>query len=134
MLLLTPFLFYGMLVCVCFQRQPLSAPIIISHTLALCVCRILIMNVLCVLGVIVGSVCTSHTLHFIYILCQVSVFLVGDHTVLFIEPKSSAVSDRISNRIIYAGSKLRLNNARYLVSETPLPWPERPREGRAGFC
>ncbi|CAM9927703.1 unnamed protein product [Ascophyllum nodosum] len=46
---------------------------------------------------------------------QVSVFLVGDHTVLFIEPKSSAVSDRISNRIIYAGSKLRLNNARYLV-------------------
>ncbi|CAN0152819.1 unnamed protein product, partial [Ectocarpus fasciculatus] len=46
---------------------------------------------------------------------QVSVFLVGDHTVLFIEPTRSKVSDQISNRIYYAGSKLRLNNARYLV-------------------
>ncbi len=46
---------------------------------------------------------------------QVSVFLIGDHTVLFIEPTASGVSDQISNRIYYAGSKLRLNNARYLV-------------------
>eukprot|EP00903_Cladosiphon_okamuranus_P011019 g10407.t1 len=46
---------------------------------------------------------------------QVSIFLVGDHTVLFIEPTASGVSDQISNRIYYAGSKLRLNNARYLV-------------------
>lgn len=35
---------------------------------------------------------------------------------LFIEPTASGVSDQISNRIYYAGSKLRLNNARYLVS------------------
>lgn len=48
-------------------------------------------------------------------ICQVSIFLVGDHTVLFIEPTASGVSDQISNRIYYAGSKLRLNNARYLV-------------------
>ncbi|CAM9874342.1 unnamed protein product, partial [Laminaria digitata] len=46
---------------------------------------------------------------------QVSIFLVGDHTVLYIEPTPSGVSDHISNRIYYAGSKLRLNNARYLV-------------------
>lgn len=48
---------------------------------------------------------------------QVSIFLVGDHTVLFIERTPSDVSDNISNRMFYAGSKLRLNNARYLVSE-----------------
>lgn len=46
---------------------------------------------------------------------QVSIFLVGDHTVLFIERTPSDVSDNISNRMFYAGSKLRLNNARYLV-------------------
>ncbi|CAM9775720.1 unnamed protein product, partial [Hapterophycus canaliculatus] len=46
---------------------------------------------------------------------QVSIFLIGNHTVLFIEPTPSGVSDQISNRIYYAGSKLRLNNARYMV-------------------
>eukprot|EP00904_Undaria_pinnatifida_P003259 jgi/Undpi1/12934/HiC_scaffold_7.g02600.m1 len=49
------------------------------------------------------------------VMLLVSIFLVGDHTVLYIEPTPSGVSDQISNRIYYAGSKLRLNNARYLV-------------------
>lgn len=48
---------------------------------------------------------------------QVSIFLVGDHTVLFIQRTPSDVSDHISNRMVYAGSKLRLNNARYLVRD-----------------
>lgn len=62
-----------------------------------------------------GRSFTTSARHFNGINHQVSIFLVGDHTVLFIEPTASGVSDQISNRIYYAGSKLRLNNARYLV-------------------
>ncbi|CAM9922040.1 unnamed protein product, partial [Choristocarpus tenellus] len=46
---------------------------------------------------------------------KVSVFLLGDHTVLLVEKAPSDVPDNIANRVLYAGSKLRLNNARYLV-------------------
>ena len=72
---------------------------------------------MCVLFVFRGSFSNALlSLLILLLFFKVSIFLVGDHTVLYIEPTPSGVSDQISNRIYYAGSKLRLNNARYMVS------------------
>ncbi|CAM9950464.1 unnamed protein product [Phaeothamnion confervicola] len=47
---------------------------------------------------------------------QVSVFLVEDkNTVILIERSPSDLHSRLSNRMMYVGSKLRLNNGRFLV-------------------
>jgi hypothetical protein len=40
---------------------------------------------------------------------QVSVFLVGDHTVLSIQHTPSQINGLLLARIMYAGSKIRLN-------------------------
>ncbi|KAG5177002.1 cora-like Mg2+ transporter protein-domain-containing protein [Tribonema minus] len=46
---------------------------------------------------------------------QISIFLIDDTTVVYIEKRPTGVTDTIAGRIMYAGSKIRLNNARFLV-------------------
>jgi Mg2+ and Co2+ transporter CorA len=45
----------------------------------------------------------------------VTIFLVDDHTVISIQKSPSQLNDLLLSRIVYAGSKIRLNGPKFLL-------------------